>query len=277
MSQSLPTVALLQMEYVFAFFEPEMFAAWPGPVEGISFEWDDDGSRFVEAVREKRIDIIIGNIPATAYDRIEKTAAQLESVRFIPSLETQRLNRSKEEVVLFCRKEGIAHPETHIFHDMAEGEAWLQHAHYPQVIRRSYGPSNYGGYHSHLVHTAEEARAVIKEQKCTPLFVQKPVQMRHNAEFRVILMEHKPLHSYWYCNETPGALSVDEAPQEAIELAIEVSRAADAPYIICSIAVDEATGEALLLECATGFAAAPELRSTIAGHIVGQLLNDSKG
>ena len=101
--------------------------------------------------------------------------------------------------------------------------------------------------------------------------------MRHKAEFRVILMEHGPLHSYWYCDDTPGALAIDERPQQAIDLAIAVSKAAEAPYLICSIAVDEATGEALLLECATGFAAAPELRGRIAENIVDQLLNDSKG
>ena len=261
----MPRPALLHMEYVFAFFEPEMFGALPAAVPTVEFPWEGDGRAFAEAVRAVGAELLVGNIPATAYDRIAEAAKELPGVRFLPSLELQRLNRSKEEVVRFCREHAIPHPETHIFANRDEGEAWLKAARYPLLLRRSYGPSNFGGYHSREVASPEAALEVLRTRRYfDPVFVQEPVRMRHGAEFRVILLEHEPLQSYWHAVDMPGELPVSERPGNAMELAVRVSKACNAPYLLCSIAVDAQSGEALLLECTTAFAAPRELREKIA-------------
>jgi hypothetical protein len=268
MSRPLPVLALLKFEYVFDFFDRSMFEAWPETVKTVTFEWDDDGSRFAEAVRVSGAELIVGNIPATAYDRIVAAARELPGVRFWPSLALQRLNRSKEEVVRFCREHTIAHPATEIFHDRTSALAWLATSRYPKVIRRSYGASNFGSYHSRLVASAEEAEAYLKERGYDEVLVQDAVTLRHGAEFRVILMDHTVQAHYWHRDGSAEPLKIDEAPEAALELAVSVSRVLDAPYLICSVAVDDVTGAALLLECATGFAAAPELRAKIAAHLI---------
>ncbi len=273
----LPKIALLKMEYVLDFFAPEHFAAWPEPVEIVTFHWEDDGSRFVEAVRKAGIDIIIGNIPATAYDRFVPLGAALPGVRFIPSLKCQAINRSKEATTLLCREHGLPHPETWIFHDAKAGEAFLEQTIYPKLIRRSYGPSNFGSYHSHLVRSADEARAVIREEKYAPLYLQEPVVLRHDAEFRVVLADHQPVWSYWHRDDTMGPLEIDEAPAAALELAAAASRAAETPYCICSIAVERESAAPLLLECSTAFAAPDAVRRRIAGSIVAALLGTAGG
>ena len=274
----LPKIALLKMEYVLDFFVPEHFDAWPEPVGIVTFRWEDDGSRFVEEVRRAGIDVIIGNIPATAYDRFLPLAEALPGVRFIPSLACQAVNRSKEATTQLCREHDLSHPETWTFHDAKEGEAFLEHTTYPKLVRRSYGPSNFGGYHSHLVGSADEARAVMREEKYVPLYLQEPVAARHDAEFRVVLADHKPLWSYWHRDDTMAALEIDEVPETALELAAAASRAAETPYCICSIVVERESGTPLLLlECSTAFAAPDAVRCLIAGSIVAGLLETAGG
>jgi len=63
------------------------------------------------------IDVLVGNIPATAYETFKEIAKALPNVRFIPSIETQFSNKSKENVTLFCEKYNVAAPKTLITYD----------------------------------------------------------------------------------------------------------------------------------------------------------------
>ncbi|MBU1642644.1 hypothetical protein KKE54_04730, partial [bacterium] len=151
-NKQLPTLGLLYMDYVLRFFDKSNFKGWPDKIETVTYHWKNDKNRFINEVRRKNIDVLVGNIPATAYETFKEIARALPNVRFIPSIETQFANKSKENVTLFCDKYDISVPKTGIFYDKAEGYAYLKKAKYPQIIKRSYGPSNYGGY---FVHKAD--------------------------------------------------------------------------------------------------------------------------
>jgi glutathione synthase/RimK-type ligase-like ATP-grasp enzyme len=270
----LPGIALLQIEYVLHFFERDHFDRWPQNIETVTFRWEDEGASFIDEVRRKGIDIVIGNIPATAYNRFCEIAQEFPEVRFIPAVNVQALNRSKEDVTEFCCKHGLATPQTWIFHDRDKAEAFLQEASYPKILKRSYGPSNYGGYHTYRVASKDEALKTADEEQLMPLYVQEAINLKQETEYRVILSGHTPVAHYWhYEGKIPDALLQEPVEHEAVALAMAASKAAGAEYFVCDLAIDEATGKAYILECSMSFPAPSELRRKIADELSESLLS----
>ena len=116
-------------------------------------------------------EVLVGNIPATAYETFKEISEALPNVRFVPSIESQFPNKSKENVTLFCNKYGISAPHTEIFYDKEAGYKYLETAKYPKIVKRSYGPSNYGGYYVHKVDDKEEAKALFDKEKYNPMYI----------------------------------------------------------------------------------------------------------
>jgi glutathione synthase/RimK-type ligase-like ATP-grasp enzyme len=279
-NKQLPTLGLLYMDYVLRFFDKSNFKGWPDKIETVTYHWKNDKNRFINEVRRKNIDVLVGNIPATAYETFKEIARALPNVRFIPSIETQFANKSKENVTLFCDKYDISAPKTGIFYDKAEGYAYLKKAKYPQIIKRSYGPSNYGGYFVHKADSYEEAIALLDEKKYNPIYTQNAIPLKYSGDIRVMLIGHKPICAFWrfsgegqWITNTSqgGTMSYDNVPMNALELAVKASKAAKAEYWACDIAIDENTDEAYILECATAFAAFPYVRDWICQYIMWDL------
>ncbi len=76
---------------------------------------ENDKKRFIKEVKSKKIKVLVGNIPSTAYEIFKEIAKELPNVRFIPSIEAQFSNKSKENVTIFCKKHKISAPKTKIF------------------------------------------------------------------------------------------------------------------------------------------------------------------
>jgi hypothetical protein len=66
-------------------------------------------------------------------------------------------------------------------------------------------------------------------------------------------------------------MSYENVPMNALELAVEASKAAKAEDWACDIAIDENTDKAYILECATAFAAFPYIRDWIGQYIMWDL------
>ncbi|MDC2888672.1 hypothetical protein [Psychrosphaera algicola] len=115
---------------------------------------------------------MVGNIPATAYETFREISRALPNVRFLPSLDTQFSNKSKENVTHFCEKYQIPIPPTNIFYELADADTFLKTTTYPKIIKKSYGPSNYGGYFVHKADSYKEAKDLLA-QKNTTLFMSK--------------------------------------------------------------------------------------------------------
>lgn len=271
--QKLPKLGFLYLDYVLRFFDKSNFRGWPDKIEQVVYHWKNDKNRFIQEVKNKNIDILIGNIPATAYETFREIAKALPEVRFVPSLETQFSNKSKENVTLFCQKNKINIPETHIFYDKKEGEYFLKTCSYPKIIKRSYGPSNYGGYFVHKVDSAKEALELMAVKKYHPLYVQDCIPLK--ADIRVMLIGHKPVCAFWriagegvwITNTSQGGhMSYIGVPMGALELAVQASKAAKAEYWACDIA--ESNGKFYILECATAFAAFPYIRDWIGQYLM---------
>ncbi len=113
----LPKLGFLYLDYVLRFFDHSNFKGWPDKIETVTYHWKNDKDRFIKEVKRKKIDILIGNIPATAYDTFVEISKELPNVRFVPSLETQFPNKSKENVTLFCNKYNLSAPYTEIHYD----------------------------------------------------------------------------------------------------------------------------------------------------------------
>ncbi|WP_456401723.1 helix-hairpin-helix domain-containing protein [Hydrogenimonas sp.] len=271
--RKLPKIGLLYLDYVLRFFDRSNFKGWPEKIETVVYHWKNDKERFIEEVKRKKIDILVGNIPATAYETFREIAAALPHVRFVPSLETQFANKSKENVTLFCEKHNLSHPETHIFYDRDEGYAYLEKCDYPVIVKRSYGPSNYGGYYVHKVKSKEEAKKLFDEKRYMPMYIQECIPLR--ADIRVMLVGHKPACAFWrvagedmdLTNTSQGGyMTYEGVPMGALELAVEASKAAKAEYWACDIA--EHDGKYYILECATAFAAFPYFRDWIGAYLM---------
>jgi len=271
--RKLPKLGLLYLDYVLRFFDRSNFKGWPDKIEHVVYHWGDDKERFIEEVKRKKIDILIGNIPATAYETFREIAKELPHVRFVPSLETQFPNKSKENVTLFCEKHNLSHPKTEIFYDRKEGYRYLEKCDYPVIIKRSYGPSNYGGYYVHKVKSKEEAKKLFDEKKYMPMYIQECIPLK--ADIRVMLIGHKPACAFWrvagedmdLTNTSQGGyMTYDGVPMGALELAVEASKAAKAEYWACDIA--EYDGKYYILECATAFAAFPYFRDWIGRYLM---------
>ncbi len=281
MSQKkLPKIGLLYLDYVLRFFDHSNFKGWPDKIETVTYHWKNDKDRFIREVKRKKIDVLVGNIPATAYETFKEIAAALPHVRFIPSIETQFPNKSKENVTLFCEKYDLAHPKTEIFYDIEKGYEYLKHCTYPKIVKRSYGPSNYGGYYVHKVDDYKEAKALFDRRKYVPMYIQDAIDLKDSGDIRVMLIGHKPVCAFWrysgdgeWITNTSqgGSMSYDNVPMNALELAVKASKAAKAEYWACDIAIDAKTGKAYILECATAFAAFPYIRDWICQYIMWDL------
>ncbi len=274
----LPKIAFLYLDYVMRFFDHSNFKGWPNKIHTITYHWKNDKNRFIKEVKNKKIDILIGNIPATAYDTFVQISKELPNVRFVPSLETQFPNKSKENVTLFCEKYKLSIPKTKIFYDKQKADKYFKNdASYPQIIKKSYGPSNYGGYFVHKVDNNNEAKKLIEEKKYTPIYTQNAIDLKHSGDLRIMLIGHKPVCAFWrfsgkgeWITNTSqgGSMSYENVPMASLELAVQASKAAKAEYWACDIAIDAKTNKAYILECATAFAAFPYIRDWICQYLM---------
>ncbi len=279
--QKLPRLGLLYLDHVLRFFDRSNFRGWPDRIETVVYHWRNDKDRFIREVKRKKIDVLIGNIPATAYETFREIARELPHVRFIPSLDTQFSNKSKENVTRFAWKYDIPIPKTYIFYDKKKGRKFLDTTTYPKIVKRSYGPSNYGGYFVHKVDSAEEAHRLFDTKKYHPIYMQDFVPME--ADVRVMLVGHKPVCAFWrrppegeWLTNTSqgGSMDYQDIPKELLDLAVEVSKAANAEYWAVDVAVGQ-DGKYRILECATAFAAFPYIRDWIGQYLM-WLLSDGR-
>ncbi|ADG93301.1 RimK domain protein ATP-grasp [Arcobacter nitrofigilis DSM 7299] len=276
--KKLPKIGLLYLDYVMRFFDKSNFKGWPDKIETVTYHWKNDKARFIKEIKRKKIKILIGNIPATAYETFVEISKELPDVRFVPSIETQFSNRSKENVTLFCKKFKISIPKTKIFYDKDKGYEYLKNkATYPQIIKRSYGPSNYGGYFVHKADSFKEAKKLLDEKKYNPIYTQNAIDLKDSGDIRVMLIGHKPICAFWrYSGKNQwitntsqgGSMSYENIPMNALELAVKASKAAKAEYWACDIAISAKTGKAYILECATAFAAFPYIRDWICQYLM---------
>ncbi|BBN82910.1 hypothetical protein PA25_28950 [Pseudoalteromonas sp. A25] len=278
---SLPKIGLLYLDYVLRFFDKSNFKGWPDKIEQVTYHWGNDKARFIAEVKRKKIDVLIGNIPATAYETFREIARALPDVRFLPSLDSQFSNKSKENVTHFCRKYNLPAPHTEIFYIPEKAKHYLAHAQYPKIIKRSYGPSNYGGYFVHKVDSYEEATSLLSQKRYYPVYVQDFVPME--ADIRVMLVGHKPVCAFWrrppegeWLTNTSqgGSMDYQDVPKDVLELATRASKAANAEYWACDIALGK-DGKLRILECATAFAAFPYIRDWIGQYLM-WLLSDGR-
>ncbi|MDT8338830.1 MAG: hypothetical protein RQ763_06500 [Sulfurimonas sp.] len=278
--KKLPKVGFLYLDYVLRFFDYSNFKGWPDKIETVTYHWKNDKERFIKEVKQKGIDVLVGNIPATAYETFKEIAKALPHVRFIPSIETQFCNKSKENVTLFCNKYDVAAPKTIITYDEKEADEHFKSCHYPQIVKRSYGASNYGGYFVHKVDNYKEAKSLLAEKKYKPIYSQDAIPLKDSGDIRVMLIGHKPICAFWrysgkgeWITNTSqgGTMSYENVPMNVLELAVKASKAAKAEYWACDIAIDENTDEPYILECATAFAAFPYVRDWIGQYIMWDL------
>ncbi|MCF6435577.1 hypothetical protein [Pseudoalteromonas sp. MMG022] len=279
--QSLPKIGLLYLDYVLRFFDKSNFKGWPDKIEQVTYHWGNDKARFIAEVKQKKIDVLIGNIPATAYETFRDIARALPNVRFLPSLDSQFANKSKENVTHFCRKYNLPAPHTEIFYIPEKAKKYLESAQYPKIIKRSYGPSNYGGYFVHKVDSYEQAQALLNEKRYYPVYIQDFIPME--ADIRVMLVGHKPVCAFWrrppegeWLTNTSqgGSMDYQDVPKNVLELATRASKAANAEYWACDIALGK-DGKLRILECATAFAAFPYIRDWIGQYLM-WLLSDGR-
>lgn len=276
-NKKLPKLGFLYLDYVLRFFDHSNFKGWPNKIETVTYHWKNDKDRFIKEVKRKKIDVLIGNIPATAYETFREIARELPHVRFIPSLDTQFSNKSKENVTRFAWKYGLPIPKTYIYYNRANADKFLQKCEYPKIIKKSYGPSNYGGYFVHKVDNYKESKALFNEKKYHPMYFQDFVPME--ADIRVMLIGHKPVCAFWrrppegeWLTNTSQGGSMDymNVPKSVLDLAVKTSKAANAEYWACDIAYGK-DGKVRILECATAFAAFPYIRDWIGQYLMWSL------
>ena len=281
--KKLPKIGFLYLDYVLQFFNKSNFKGWPNKIESVTYHWKNDKKRFVEEVKRKKIEVLIGNIPATAYETFVEIAKELPNVRFVPSIETQFSNKSKENVTLFCKKYDLSIPKTKIFYNKEKGYKYLkENAPNPQIIKRSYGRSNYGGYFVHKADNFKEAKKLLDEKKYNPIYTQNAIDLKDSGDIRVMLIGHKPICAFWrYSGKNQwitntsqgGSMSYENVPMNALELVVKASKAAKAEYWACDIAICAKTGKAYILECATAFAAFPYIRDWICQYLMWDFSN----
>jgi len=277
--KKLPKLGFLYLDHVLRFFDKSNFKGWPNKIETVIYHWGNDAERFINEVKRKKIDVLVGNIPATAYETFRNIARALPDVQFIPSLDTQFSNKSKENVTRFCQKYDVPIPKTEIFYEKDQAEQFLMDTNYPKIIKKSYGPSNYGGYFVHKVDSYEQATELLAKKKYHPVYVQDFVPM--SADIRVMLIGHKPVCAFWrrpvegeWLTNTSqgGSMDYNDVPKGVLDLAVKVSKAANAEYWACDIAVG-VDGKFRILECATAFAAFPYIRDWIGQYLMWKLSN----
>ena len=274
LNKKLPKLGLLYMDYVLRFFDKSNFKGWPDKIETVTYHWGNDKQRLIKEIKRKKIDVLIGNIPATAYETFREISRALPDVMFVPSLDTQFSNKSKENVTRFAWKYSLPVPKTYIYYDREKGDEFLKKAKYPKIIKKSYGPSNYGGYFVHKVDSYKEAKELFEEKKYHPMYMQDFVPME--ADIRVMLIGHKPVCAFWrrppegeWLTNTSQGGSMDymDVPKKVLDLAVKVSKSAKAEYWACDIAYGK-DGKVRILECATAFAAFPYIRDWIGQYLM---------
>jgi glutathione synthase/RimK-type ligase-like ATP-grasp enzyme len=276
-NKELPKLGFLYMDYVLRFFDHSNFKGWPNKIETVTYHWKNDKERFIKEVKKKKIDVLIGNIPATAYETFREIARALPNVRFIPSLDTQFSNKSKENVTRFAWKYDLPIPKTYIYYNRPNADKFLKKTEYPKIVKKSYGPSNYGGYFVHKVDSYKEAKELYADKKYHPMYFQDFVPME--ADIRVMLIGHKPVCAFWrrapegeWLTNTSqgGEMDYMNVPKNVLDLAVKVSKAANAEYWACDVAYGK-DGKVRILECATAFAAFPYIRDWIGQYIMWSL------
>ena len=273
-SKQLPKLAFIYLDHVLRFFEKSNFKGWPDKIESVVYHWGNDKQRFINEVKAKKIDVLVGNIPATAYETFREIARELPDVKFVPSLDSQFANKSKENVTHFCKKYQLPIPKTDIFYEQEDALNFLAQCQYPRIIKKSYGPSNYGGYYVHKVDSYQEAVKLIQQKRYYPVYIQEFVPMA--ADIRIMLAGHRPICAFWrrppegeWLTNTSqgGSMDYHNVPQEALDIAVKASKAANAEYWACDIALGT-DGKYRILECATAFAAFPYIRDWIGQYIM---------
>ncbi|MDP4985193.1 ATP-grasp domain-containing protein [Pseudoalteromonas tunicata] len=273
-NRALPKLGFLYLNHVMRFFDKSNFKGWPDKIEQVTYRWGKDKQRFINEIKAKKIEVLIGNIPATAYETFREIAKALPNVEFVPSLDAQFANKSKENVTHFCNKYDLPTPATSIFYVPQRAEHYLKSAQYPKIIKRSFGPSNYGGYFVHKVDSYAQASALLNKRKYYPVYVQDFVPME--ADIRVMLIGHKPVCAFWrrppegeWLTNTSqgGSMDYQNVPKRVLDLAVKTSKAAKAEYWACDIALGK-NGQVYILECATAFAAFPYIRDWIGQYLM---------
>ena len=276
-NKQLPKLGFLYMDHVLRFFDHSNFKGWPNKIETVTYHWGKDKARFIKEVKRKKIDVLIGNIPATAYETFREIARELPNVRFLPSMDTQFSNKSKENVTRFAWKYGLPIPKTYVYYNRENAQKFLKQCEYPKIVKKSYGPSNYGGYFVHKVDSYKEAKDLYAEKKYHPMYFQDFVPME--ADIRVMLIGHKPVCAFWrrapegeWLTNTSQGGSMDymDVPKNVLDLAVQVSKDAKAEYWACDVAYGK-DGKVRILECATAFAAFPYIRDWIGQYIMWSL------
>ncbi|MGL6313269.1 hypothetical protein [Vibrio sp. WXL103] len=271
---SRPKIGLLYLDHVLRFFDRSNFKGWPDKIEQVVYHWGNDKQRFINEVKRKKIEVLVGNIPATAYETFREISRALPEVEFVPSLDSQFCNKSKENVTHFCHKYQLPIPKTEIFYEVNEALEYLSHTDYPKIVKRSYGPSNYGGYFVHKVDSEQEALRLFAKKQYYPAYIQDFVPMK--ADIRVMLVGHQPVCAFWrrppegeWLTNTSqgGSMDYQAVPQAVLDLAVEASKAANAEYWACDIAVSM-DDDYTILECATAFAAFPYIRDWIGQYLM---------
>ncbi len=280
-NSELPKLGFLYMDYVLRFFDHSNFKGWPNKIETVIYHWKNDKERFIKEVKDKKIDVLIGNIPATAYETFREISRALPKVRFIPSLDTQFSNKSKENVTRFAWKYDLPIPKTYIYYNRENADKFLKKTEYPKIVKKSYGPSNYGGYFVHKVDSYKEAKELYADKKYHPMYFQDFVPME--ADIRVMLIGHKPVCAFWrrapegeWLTNTSqgGEMDYMNVPKNVLDLAVKVSKSANAEYWACDVAYGK-DGKVRILECATAFAAFPYIRDWIGQYIMWSLSEGS--
>ena len=278
----LPRLALLYFDYVLRFFDKSNFKSWPDKIYTVTYHWKDDKNRFIQYIKNNNIDILIGNIPATAYETFRQIQTSIPKLRFIPSLDSQFSNKSKENFTRFAWRYDLNIPKTYIFYNKKEGKKFLKNCEYPKIIKKSYGASNYGGYFVHKVKNYNEAKKLLESKKYNPLYIQDFVNIK--ADMRIMLIGHKPVCAFWrvapkgkWITNTSqgGKISYKNIPKNALDLAVKSSKSANAEYWSCDIAINK-NKKAIIFECSTAFAAYPYIRDWIAQYIMSIISKNHK-
>ncbi len=96
------------------------------------------------------------------------------------------------------------------------------------------------------------------------------------ADIRVMLVGHQPVCAFWrrppegeWLTNTSqgGSMDYQAVPEEVLDLAVKASKAANAEYWACDIAVSM-DDDYTILECATAFAAFPYIRDWIGQYLM---------
>ena len=129
----------------------------------------------------------------------------------------------------------------------------------------------------HKVDSADEAIALFDEKKYHPIYTQDFIPME--ADIRVMLIGHKPVCAFWrrppegdWLTNTSqgGSMDYQDVPKNVLDLAVKVSKAANAEYWACDVAYGK-DGKVRILECATAFAAFPYIRDWIGQYLMWSL------